>query len=104
MASSMFERNIPSHLQNVAKYRVYEIRKIGGLRHYQRGGNLKKGEVNFERGGSDPLGNYAWSKSGKSNFKCKSSSNLCEIPKSSKFLALVNALPTPPPVVYMQFT
>ena len=34
-------------------------RKIGGLRNYQRGGNLKKGEVNFERGGgSDPLGNY----------------------------------------------
>ena len=55
----MFERNIPSHLQNVAKYRVYEIRKIGGLRHYQRGGNLIEGEVNFERGGSDPLGNYA---------------------------------------------
>ena len=26
--------------------------------NYQRGGNLKKGEVNFERGGSDPLGNY----------------------------------------------
>ena len=50
----MFERNIPSHLQNVVKYRVSEIRKIGGLRHYQRGGNLKKGEVNFERGGSDP--------------------------------------------------
>ena len=35
-----------------------KCRKIGGLRNYQRGGNLKKGEVNFERGGSDPLGNY----------------------------------------------
>ena len=54
----MFETNIPSHLQNVAKYRVYKILKIGGLRHYQRRGNLKKGEVYFERGGSDPLGNY----------------------------------------------
>ena len=31
-------------------------RKIG-LKNYQRGGNLKKGKVNFENeGGSDPLG------------------------------------------------
>ena len=37
-----------------------KCRKIGGLRNYQRGENLKKGEVNFERGGSDPLGNYAY--------------------------------------------
>jgi hypothetical protein len=35
-----------------------KCRKIGGLRNYQRGENLKKGEVNFKRGGSDPLGNY----------------------------------------------
>ena len=32
--------------------------KIGGLRNYQRGRNFKEGEVNFERGGSNPLGNY----------------------------------------------
>ena len=44
-------------LQNIASTKC---RKIGGLRNYQRGGNLKKGEVNFERGGSDPLGNYVW--------------------------------------------
>ena len=30
--------------------------KIGGLRNSQRGGNLKKGEVNFERGVPTPLG------------------------------------------------
>ena len=51
----MFNRNIPSRLQNVAKYCITKCCKIGGLRNYQRGGNLKKGEVNFERGGSDPL-------------------------------------------------
>ena len=38
------------HLQNVARY--------GGFRNSKGGGNLKKGEVNFERGGSDPLVNY----------------------------------------------
>ena len=27
-------------------------RKIGGLKNYQKGGNLKKVSVNFERGGS----------------------------------------------------
>ena len=34
-------------------------RKIGGLKNFQSGEKLKKGEVNFERGGSDPLGHYA---------------------------------------------
>ena len=42
-------------LQNIASTKC---RKIGRLKNYQRGGNLKKGEVNFERGGSDPLGHY----------------------------------------------
>ena len=28
--------------------------KIGGLKNYQSGGNLKKGEVNFERGVPTP--------------------------------------------------
>ena len=37
-----------------------KCRKIGGLRNYQRGGNFKKGEVNFERGGSDPLETMRW--------------------------------------------
>ena len=55
MASSMFERNISSRLQNVAKYRVYKMSQSRGLRNYQRGGNLKKGEVNFERGVPTPL-------------------------------------------------
>ena len=54
----MFKRNIPTRLQNVAKCRAYKMSQNRGLRNYQRGGNLKKGEVNFERGGSDPLGNY----------------------------------------------
>ena len=53
---------------NVTSLRVHKMlqdiettkcRKIVVLRSYQRGGNLKKGEVNFERGGSDPPGNYA---------------------------------------------
>ena len=57
----MFERNIPLRLQNVEKYCVYKMLQSVGLRNYQRGGYLKKGEVTFERGGSDPLGNYdAW--------------------------------------------
>ena len=43
--------------RNIASTKCH---KIGGLRKYQRGGNLEKGEVNFERGGgSNPLGNYA---------------------------------------------
>ena len=63
IASSMFERNIPLRLQNVAKYRIWRMsqniasakcRKIGWLRNYQRGGNLRKGEVNFERGYRPP--------------------------------------------------
>ena len=35
-------------LRNIASTKC---RKIGWLRNYQRGGNLKKGEVNFEKGG-----------------------------------------------------
>ena len=41
--------------RNIASTKCH---KVGGLRNYQRRGNLKKGEVNFEKGGSDPLGNY----------------------------------------------
>ena len=54
IASSIFERNIPSRLQNIAKIASTKCRKIGGLRNYQRGGNLQKGEVNFERGVPNP--------------------------------------------------
>ena len=43
-------------LQNITSTRR---RKIGGLSNYQSGGNFKKGEGNFERGVSDPLGHYA---------------------------------------------
>ena len=59
MASSMFERNIPSRLQNVAKYRVYKMSQNMEVEKLSKRGNLKKGEVNFERGGSDHLRNYA---------------------------------------------
>ena len=47
IASSMFERNIPSHLQNVAKYFVYKMSRNRGVENYQRGGNLKKGGSKF---------------------------------------------------------
>ena len=57
MASSMFERNIPSRLQNFAKYRVYKCCKIEGLRNYQRGEILKRGKW-ILKGGVRPLGNY----------------------------------------------
>ena len=59
----MFKRNILSHLQNVAKYWVYKkSRKKGGMRREWEGGVkreiLKRGEeVNFVRGGSNPLEN-----------------------------------------------
>ena len=44
-------------LQNIASTKCC---KIVGLRNYQREGNLKMGEVNFERGGSDPLEIMRW--------------------------------------------
>ena len=60
IASLMFERNILLRLQNVSKYHVYKMSQNRGFWNYQRGGNLKKKKVNFERGrGSVFLGNYA---------------------------------------------
>ena len=32
--------------------------KNGGFKNHERVGNLKKGEVTFETGGTDPPGNY----------------------------------------------
>ena len=52
---------------NVTSLRVHKMlqdiettkcRKIVVLRSYQRGGNLKKGEVNFERGVQPPRKQY----------------------------------------------
>ena len=36
----------------------------GGVKESSKWGNLKKGEVNFERGDSHPLGHYAFARPG----------------------------------------
>ena len=51
IASSMFERSIPLRLQKVASTKC---RKNRGVEKLSKGGYLKKGEVNFERGGFQP--------------------------------------------------
>ena len=47
IATSLFERNIPLCLQNVAKYHVYKMLQSRGVEDFSKRGNLKKGEVNF---------------------------------------------------------
>ena len=55
MHALLNENNIVSHPP--PRFLKGRVEKFENARNYQRGGNLKKGEVNFERG-SDSLGNY----------------------------------------------
>ena len=53
----MFERNVPSCLQDVARYCVYKMLQNRGVEELLEGGILKRGEY-ILKGGFNLLGNY----------------------------------------------
>ena len=48
-----------AHFMKEILIRLCNLSQNKGLKNYQSGGNLKKGEVHLERGSSDPIGHYA---------------------------------------------